>query len=172
MAKKIEIFRAFVPNDKVVGANSGQHYMTIRNKLKYLDSLAKNVADGSLQVAGFDGQKAKKSLPENMRIKEMHLEMWKCDNRLFDLMNYNITFKSIIDEYTSLGYWEDDNWNFFPKVSMNGGGKRNWNREDAGRFKYENDGLPENEEDLYSFWEKECGDISSFLVRLILVIED
>lgn len=131
--KGIEIFRAIIPANKLINDNSGQHYRIMAGKGKWLTNLATNAIDGIIE------------LPDNFKIPSVEkvneiinpnrftliLEHWKCQ-RSFDLANYEMTFKHIIDVFSKRGYWKDDAWKYLNPLIFAGGDHSNWSKATKG----------------------------------------
>ena len=137
----IEIFRAIIPANKLINANSGQHYKIKMGKNKWLQNQASLAIEGFEQIGGFKVPPAELvwNATENGTKFKLILEHFKCQ-KSFDLANYESTYKYIIDTFTANKYFVDDCWKYAWPVVFNGGDYSVW-KERA--IRYENDGLPD-----------------------------
>jgi len=160
-----EIFRMIIPGNKVINDNSNNNYRAHMGKLKYLTSKTEQMLDGDLCGPGNFIVPPKEEIQKYIKNGKysLTLEVWKCQQR-FDLLNYSMTFKPIIDVFSAREYWEDDNWKYFIKPIFNGGDYSVW-KERA--IRYEGDNLPD--EITREWWESEMADPRKDLfVRLII----
>lgn len=138
--KGIEIFRSVIPANKLINDNSGQHYRILTGKSKWLTNKAVRAIEGEVGPGGF----VTPSIQEVQSVIagdqfSIIAEHWKCQ-RSFDLANYEMTFKSIIDVFSKMGYWTDDAWKYLSPFVFSGGDSTIW-RERA--IRKEADGLPD-----------------------------
>ena len=139
---RVEVARLFVPASKLINDNYGQHYRTQMGKAKWLKTQASLLVEGSIAPCGFKlpPKEYVRSLTKDGTAFKLILEHWKCQ-QTFDLANYEMTFKPVIDVYSEAGYWKDDAWKYAWPVTFNGGDYSVW-RQRAVRF--EDDGLPDD----------------------------
>lgn len=162
---KKEIFRMIIPSNKMINDNVANNYRAHMGKLKYLTQMAKLMING-----GYEGpcrfkvpskEEVQKLITKDGRYS-LILEIWKNSQR-FDVQNYSMTYKPLIDVFSSAGYWEDDNWKFLNPVIINGGDNKVW-KERA--YRYDGDNLPDDIGP--KFWESEKYDAKDTLVRIII----
>ena len=148
---KKEIFRMLVPNNKLINDNSNNNYRSHIGKLKYLTNEAEKAILDKYEVGPKFIVPAVKEIKDYINEKgefALILEVWKCQQK-FDVQNYSMTFKPIIDVFSHNKYWKDDCWKYCCPVIFNGGDFSVW-KERA--FRYEKDYLPDNIDGKW--WEK------------------
>lgn len=142
-----------IPPRMIISDNFNTHYKSHRVKLDMLSKLTREHISGFTSELGFlTPDKDDPELVEIVGTKEnpkkfkIIYEIWKQKNIIFDVSNYTKTYKAIVDVFTSMGYWNDDNWKIIPVAVINGGGRDNWQY----AYRYEGDNLPD--ELSYNWW--------------------
>lgn len=139
----IELYRAIIPENKIINDNNGQHYRIKMGKLDWLTNQFNRILNeetdegANFSFKSIDLESLKKKVENPFSIR---CEIWRCCNRRFDCQNYCTTFKAPIDLLVHNGYIPDDSWKFINSIEYSGGGYDAWSR----AVRYENDGLTEN----------------------------
>lgn len=141
---KKELFRAIIPSNMTINDNRNNTWRHHMGKLKWLSNLTQKALIDKVEILGFTCDAPSEKIEEY----DLILEVWKCSQR-FDVQNYSMTFKPIIDNMSSLGYWEDDNFKYCRSVKFTGGDQKVWNKR---AYRYEGDNLPDK---INSDWWKE-----------------
>lgn len=137
----IEVFRGIIPHNKLINDNYEQHYKIMTGKMQWLTNKAKHAVEGVKGPGNFiSPTKEEVASIINGDNFGLILEHWKCQ-RKFDLANYEMTFKPIIDVFSNSGYWKDDAWRYLHPVVLEGGDYSVW---DERALRYKGDGLPNN----------------------------
>lgn len=177
MADMLELYRAVIPESKIINDNAGQHYKIKMGKLDWLTSQFNRIANCELESVGeFTSPKISKvheflGISEDKTIEtdvdnyfKIRCEIWRCVNRRWDPQNYATTFKAPIDLLVSNGYIPDDSWQYVDGITYLGGGPKVWERR---AFRYENDGLPD--EFTPDWWKQNCSEsFNDILIRVIV----
>ena len=167
----IELYRAVIPESKIINDNSGQHYKIKMGKLNWLTNQFNRIINGEAfedpynEALGFimnDKDKIKKLIED----KEFSLrcEIWRCTNRRFDPQNYATTFKASIDLLVSNEYIPDDSWKFVNGITYVGGGPTVW---ESRAVRYKGDNLPD--ELTPDYWNKNISNSYNDILTRILI---
>ena len=158
----IEVYRDFIPTNKIISDNVSEHWRAHANKMKYHGNRMRNILDGSISMPEF-------TLPEKEDVNKiamkgkpflLYIEFWKFQDITYDHFNYTTTLKAQIDVLTSIGFWPDDNWKFVGTGMVGGGGASEWSKR---AIRYDGDNLPD---ELTSEWWKEHAPINSTFARM------
>lgn len=162
----IEVFRYIIPHNKIINDNSGQHYKTLQGKTKWLVNLATNAIEGFKEMPGGFMIPSKEEVQQVIDKDRFSLvlEHWKCQRR-FDLANYEMTYKPIIDVFSYMGYWNDDAWKYLSPVIFSGGDHSVW---DERSIRYKGDNLPDS---ISKEWwlDNESDPIKDSFIRILAV---
>lgn len=163
---KKEILRMIIPGNKIINDNSNNNYRSHIGKLQYLTNITTKMVnheiDGPCNFIVPTKEEIAPYINKDGRYS-LILEVWKCQQR-FDVQNYSMTFKPLIDVLSHAGYWTDDYWKYLNPVIFNGGDFSVW-KERA--FRYPGDNLPY--EIKRDWWQSEYADpLKDTLVRVII----
>jgi len=139
----IELYRAFIPNGKIINANGEAHYKIRQGKFEWLGKQYNRIKSGE---AFFNETTEEFKLPDANEVSlfigdseiELKCEIIKFGNKTFDPPNYADTFKAPIDKLVGDGFLKDDSLKIIRSYTYVGIGTDTWNR----ATRYENDGLP------------------------------
>ena len=168
----IELYRALIPENKIINDNSGQHYRIKMGKLTWLTNQFNRIRDDEAIKDPYN-ENINFKMPELEYIKNkiankefsLRCEIWRCTNRRFDPQNYATTFKAPIDLLVSNGYIPDDSWKYVNGITYVGGGSVVWNR----AIRYKDDNLPK--EINADYWSKNISnDFNDILIRILIEI--
>ena len=185
--KWYELYRAFVPRNRILNDNSGQHYRTMQGKLNFLEAQFEAFKNGDPTYGSIVGGFKYEDIGDMREIIgdkpiEIRCEVWRANNVIFDPHNYSKTFKMPIDKLTKYEKMAlDDNWKFVEGTKYAGGGSRAWRRsylyrnvdyndevaEQKDGYSLMADGLPKDM--TIEWWNEYSEDLGDIFIRVLVM---